>query len=114
MTFADAPRFVGGRVRGMDVYRSRPEWHDALPEYAASFVAGTDFGERALAVVFVRNRARPRAACLTGFDRYDGTLRAHVAVDTSITGAETTKVWFVRRGTAALDASYAVRVVDHA
>ncbi|QDX41529.1 hypothetical protein [Salarchaeum sp. JOR-1] len=114
VTFADAPRFVGDGARGIDVHRSLPDWHDALPEYAASFVAETDFAERALAVVFVRNRARPRAACLTGFDRYDGTLRARVAVDTTIAGAETTKVWFVRRGTAALDATYAVRVVDHA
>ena|GEM_PF-6369156 len=115
VTFENASAVVGdGGARGMGVYRSLPAWHDDLPEYAASFVEGTAYAERALVVVFVRNEARPRGACLTGLDRYDGTLRARVAVDTSIRGAETTKVWFVRRPEPGFDGQYAVRVVDHA
>ncbi|MEE6208651.1 hypothetical protein U3A55_00560 [Salarchaeum sp. III] len=115
VTFENASAVVAdGASRGMDVYRSLPDWHEDLPDYAASFVERTDYAERALVVVFVRNSARPRAACLAGLDRYDGTLWARVAVDPSISGAETMKVWFVRRGTAALDATYAVRVVEHA
>lgn len=115
VTFADAGAVVAaGASRGLDVHRSLPDWHDDLPDYAASFVEQTDYTERALVVVFVRNNARPRAVCLAGLDRYDGTLRARVAVDPSISGAETMKVWFVRRPEPALSGEYAVHIVEYA